>query len=130
MGDERHDGGRFQVGQEVADDGRFVRQRSAFRDWVGGDPGSRYPVEPGRYHLYVCLACPWSHRTVIVRRLMGLEDAVSMSLADPYRNERGWAFSGGRYTDQANGFVFLNEAYRASDPSYDGRVTVPCCGTG
>jgi putative glutathione S-transferase len=73
----------------------------------------------------VCLACPWSHRAVIVRALRGLEAAVSMSLADPFRDERGWAFTGGEFVDPVNGFSFLSEAYLASDPGYRVRVTVP-----
>jgi putative glutathione S-transferase len=92
---------------------------------VSDDPGAEFPVEAGRYHLYVCLACPWSHRAVIVRVVKGLADAVSMSLADPFRDERGWAFSGGAFTDPVNGFAFLSEAYKATDPTFDGRVTVP-----
>ena len=80
---------------------------------------------PGRYHLYVALACPWSHRAVIVRRLKGLEGAVSISYLDPYRDERGWAFSGGRYVDDVNGFDFLAEGYEQTQADYDGRISVP-----
>ncbi|HJW76217.1 MAG TPA: glutathione S-transferase family protein [Thermoleophilia bacterium] len=115
----------FALGREVTADGRFVRQGSAFRRWVTADGSSGFPAAAGRYHLYVCLACPWSHRTVIVRHLKGLEDAVSMSFLDPYRDERGWAFSGGEFVDPVNGFAFLREAYAATDPSFGGRVTVP-----
>jgi glutathionyl-hydroquinone reductase len=115
----------FELGREVAEDGRFERQESAFRRWVTSDGGSEFPAESGRYHLYVCLACPWSHRAVIGRRLKGLEEAISISYADPYRDERGWAFSGGGFEDQINGFSFLKEAYTATDPGFDGRVTVP-----
>jgi len=115
----------FELGREVAEDGRFVRQTSAFRRWVTSDGSPQFPVELGRYHLYVCLACPWSHRAVIGRRLKGLEEAISISYADPYRDERGWAFSGGEFRDEINGFAFLKEAYTATDPSFDGRVTVP-----
>ena len=115
----------FELGREVAADGRFVRQESAFRRWVTADGSSGFVAESGRYHLYVSLACPWSHRAVIVRHLKGLEDAVPMSLLDPYRDERGWAFSGGEFSDPVNGFSFLSEAYRATDPQYGIRVTVP-----
>ncbi|HLI58985.1 MAG TPA: glutathione S-transferase C-terminal domain-containing protein, partial [Solirubrobacteraceae bacterium] len=86
---------------------------------------ARFPPEPGRYHLYVCRACPWAHRTLIGRALMGLEDAIGVSYLDPIRDERGWAFTGGEYTDPLNGFRLLAEAYAATDPEFDGRVSVP-----
>ena len=108
-----------------ARDGAFVRQRSAFREWVTTDGSSRFEAAPGRYHLYVALACPWSHRAVIVRRLKGLEDVVSISYVHPFRDARGWAFPGGRHVDDVNGFDFLAEAYGATDPTYEGRVSVP-----
>ena len=98
-------------------DGRFERPPSKFRD--------RPALEPGRYHLYISWACPWAHRTAIVRMLGGLEDAISMSAVDPIRDERGWAFTGGEYTDPLNGFAFLGQAYDATDPRYDGRISVP-----
>ena len=95
--------------------GSFVRQRSRFRGRpVGG---------PERYHLYVALACPWSQRAAILRAVTGLE--IGISYADPYRDERGWAFTGGRFTDEINDFAFLSEAYQATDPGYDGRISVP-----
>ena len=97
--------------------GRFVRQQSAFRDRI--ERG-----EPGRYHLYVSLACPWAHRAIIVRRLKGLEDVISMTVVDPIRDERGWRFMSGE-PDPLHGWRFLSEAYLASDPQFDGRVTVP-----
>jgi glutathionyl-hydroquinone reductase len=108
-------------------EGRFVRQGDAFRDWVRADGSSSYPVESGRYHLYVSLACPWAHRTIIVRALKGLEDAIGMTVVDPIRDERGWAFrdGDGYTTDPINDFAYLSEAYLASDPAYRGRVTVP-----
>jgi len=104
-----------------------VRPDSSLRDHVTADGSSGYPAEAGRYHLYVSLACPWAHRTIIVRRLKRLEGAISLSIVDPIRDERGWAFTGapGTDTDDVNGFRFLAEAYRATDPGYDGRVTVP-----
>src|ERR687886_2275364 len=105
----------FSLGSE---DGSFQRQPSKFRD-------TDVVAEPGRYHLYVSWACPWAHRTIIGRRLMGLQDAIGMSVVDPIRDERGWAFTGGPYVDHVNGFAFLAEAYRASDPDFDGRVSVP-----
>ncbi|MFN2509759.1 MAG: glutathione S-transferase family protein, partial [Chthoniobacterales bacterium] len=72
--------------------GGFVRQDSGFRDWVTADGNSGYVAEPGRYHLYVSLACPWAHRTLVVRELKGLQDVVGVSIVDPIRDERGWAF--------------------------------------
>ena len=88
---------------------------------TGGD----FPVESGRYHLYVARACPWAHRTLIGRALMGLQDAISVSFVDPIRDERGWRFSGDGYVDPINGFRFLSEAYLKSEPDYAARVTVP-----
>ena len=75
-------------------DGEFERQEDRFRDRVTADGTSGYPAEPGRYHLYVSLACPWAHRTVIVRKLKQLEDIVGITVADPVRDERGWRFGG------------------------------------
>jgi putative glutathione S-transferase len=77
--------------------GRFVRQASKFRD------RPEHGLEPGRHHLYVSYACPWAHRTIVARRLLGLEEVLPMSVVDPYRDERGWAFTGGEYTDRVNG---------------------------
>lgn len=105
------------------DTGAFRRPPSVFRGWI--EPGGEHAPAAGRYHLYVSLACPWAHRTVIARRLKGLEDVVSLSLVDPIRDDRGWAFTGGPYTDPVNGFSYLSQAYAATDPSYGGRVSVP-----
>jgi glutathionyl-hydroquinone reductase len=118
---------RAQFAAETDDGGRFVRQASRFRDRVTADGSSGFRAEPGRYHLYVSLACPWAHRSIIVRRLKGLEDVISMSVVDPVRDERGWAFRAGRGhgPDPVNGFALLAEAYTASDPGWRGRVTVP-----
>ncbi|MBC5823741.1 MAG: glutathione S-transferase family protein [Candidatus Eremiobacteraeota bacterium] len=112
---------------EQSHDGRFIRQHDAFRDWVRADGGSGFPVEAGRYHLYVSLACPWAHRIIIVRKLQGLESAIPMTVVDPVRDERGWAFRDGpgHAKDTLNGFKFLSEAYMLTDESYRGRVTVP-----
>ena len=128
--------GSFELGREVATDGRFVRQESVFRRWVSDDGSSEFPLQAGRYHLYVSLACPWSHRTVIVRAVKGLSAAVGMSYVAPFRDERGWAFTGerfvepasgltGEYTDAINGFSLLSEAYATTAPGFEGRVTVP-----
>jgi putative glutathione S-transferase len=114
----------FSLGSERGDDGSFKRQVSSFRAFVA-DEGSDFPVQSGRYHLYVARACPWAHRTMIGRALMGLEDAISISFVDPIRDERGWRFSGGGYVDPVNGFGYLSEAYLRSQPDFDARVTVP-----
>jgi putative glutathione S-transferase len=112
---------------ERGDGGRFARQTSTFREWVTADGSSAYPAAAGRYHLYVSLACPWAHRAVIVRALKGLQGAIGMSIVDPIRDERGWAFTGspGTTTDEVNGWTYLSEGYVASDPGFDARVTVP-----
>jgi putative glutathione S-transferase len=104
--------------------GRFVRQSSAFRDRVTADGSSGFPAEPGRYHLYVSLACPWAHRTIIVRMLKGLEDAIGMTVVDPIRDGRGWRFLPSQ-PDPLHGWTYLSEAYLATDPGYRGRVSVP-----
>ena len=115
----------FQLGRELDAEGCFVRQESAFRRRVTRDGSSGFPAAAGRYHLYACLCCPWSQRSVIARRLKGLEDVLSLSYVDPYRDARGWAFTGGQFVDEVNGFAFLSEAYAATDPAFDGRFTLP-----
>ena len=116
-----------QFEDEQAEDGSFERQADAFRDWVSHDGSTPYPAVAGRYHLYVCLACPWASRTLIARHLLGLEEAIGVTVVDPIRDERGWAFRDGPgySSDPINGFAFLSEAYTASDPNFKGRVTVP-----
>jgi len=113
---------------EIDADGAFVRQPYTIRDRITADGSSGFRAEPGRYHLYVSLACPWAHRAVIVRHLLGLESVISMSVVDPIRDERGWAFRDGpgHGRDPVCGFQFLSEAYLRTDPSYTGRFTVPC----
>jgi glutathionyl-hydroquinone reductase len=117
-----------QFPSETSTRGEFVRQRYTIRDRITADGSSGFPAEPGRYHLYVSLACPWAHRAVIVRRLLGLEETLSMSVVDPIRDERGWAFreGPGHGPDPVNGFRFLSEAYLRTDPEFTGRYTVPC----
>jgi putative glutathione S-transferase len=115
----------FAPHREDAEDGTFRRQESQFRRWASAGEGAEFPVQAGRYHLYVARACPWAHRTIIARGLMGLEDAIGLSFVDPIRDERGWAFTGGEYVDPVNGFEFLSQAYVATDPRYGARVTVP-----
>jgi putative glutathione S-transferase len=106
--------------------GAFRRAATVFRDWVTAD-GGRFPAAPGRYHLYVSLACPWAHRTLIFRRLKKLEGVISLSVVDPHMGADGWAFSDdeGCIPDTVNGARFLREVYRKARPDYTGRVTVP-----
>ena len=112
---------------ERSDQGEFTRQADQFRDWVTRDGSSGYPAESDRYHLYVSLACPWAHRTIIIRQLKKLEKVIGMTALDPIRDERGWAFRNGPgyNEDPINGFKYLSEAYKAADPNYNARVTVP-----
>jgi putative glutathione S-transferase len=118
---------KAQFAAELSASGEFERQEDAFRDWVSADGSTPYPAVAGRYHLYVSLACPWASRTVIVRHLLGLEEVIGMTVVDPVRDERGWAFRDGPgYSrDPVNGFSLLQEAYAATDPAWEGRVTVP-----
>ncbi len=108
-------------------EGEFQRQEDAFRDWISADGSTGFPAVPDRYHLYVSLACPWASRTVIARKLKRLESVIGLTVVDPIRDERGWAFRDGPgySTDPINHFAFLSEAYAASDPKFRGRVTVP-----
>jgi glutathionyl-hydroquinone reductase len=96
-----------------ASDGAWKRPQSRFREHVTADGSSGVPAASGRYHLYVSLACPWAHRTIIVRRLMGLEDSIGLTIVDPIRDERGWAFTGapGTELDPLHGFDFLSQVY-------------------
>jgi glutathionyl-hydroquinone reductase len=113
------------ISREQHDDGAFVRQDSTFRAWIRADGSGDLPAAQGRYHLYVAKACPWASRALIVRRLKRLEDTISVSYAHPLRDDRGWAFPGGEFCDDVNGFAFLAEAYDRSDPDYDARHSVP-----
>ena len=115
-----------QFPKETGAKGEFIRQESIFRNWVTASGESGYLAEPDRYHLYVSLACPWAHRTVIFRKLKKLEGVIFLSVVDPIRDHRGWRFTGseGEFPDEINGFSLLSEAYLKSDPSFDGRVTV------
>ncbi len=105
----------------------FVRAPYPFRGRITADGSSGYPAVAGRYHLYISWACPWAQRTAIVRSLLGLQDVISLSAVDPIRDGRGWAFRAGdgHGLDPVNGFAFLSEAYEASEPGYDGHVSVP-----
>jgi glutathionyl-hydroquinone reductase len=113
---------KAQFPDEQSGAGEFVRQEDVFRNWVRAGGGSDFPAASGRYHLYVSLACPWAHRTIVVRKLKRLERIVGMTVVDPVRDERGWQFP---QPDPINGWAFLSEAYWATDPAYRGRVTVP-----
>src|SRR5436309_14333157 len=120
---------------EQTQSGEFQRQEDAFREWISNDGSTPYASAAGRYHLLVSLACPWASRTVILRKLKGLENSISMTIVDPIRDDQGWAFRdpSGKIppgtpfesTDPLNGFKFLSEAYKATDPNFDQRVTVP-----
>jgi putative glutathione S-transferase len=106
--------------------GGFTRQQPSFSGRITQDGSSGFPAEPGRYQLYASLADPWSHRTLIVRRLLGLERVIGLTLTDPIPGERGWRFpdsTGAR--DPATGASWLAELYLATDPGYAGRCTVP-----
>lgn len=104
-----------------ARDGRFVRQASVFRDRLGTEA---FPAVAGRYHLYVSLACPWAHRTIVARELLGLQDAIAMTVVDPIRDGRGWRF-GPEFPDPLHEWEYLREAYEASTEGFEGRVSVP-----
>jgi len=84
---------RTDVSQSTNDDGEFERQETVFRDWIRDDPDARFRPEAGRYHLYVSYACPWAHRALLVRALKGLENAISVDVVDPYREDDGWQFT-------------------------------------
>src|ERR1700693_6163001 len=130
---------KAQFPTEQSDSGEFQRQEDAFREWISNDGSTSYPAAAGRYHLYVSFACPWASRTIIFRKLKGLEDAIGMTIVDPFRDDKGWAFrdpersrpgklkdlDNFESTDPINGFHYLSEAYAATDPKFDGRVTVP-----
>ncbi len=105
----------------------FARPAYPFQGRITADGSSGYPAEAGRYHLYISLACPWAQRTAIVRKLLGLEDVISLSVVDPVRDGRGWAFREGpkHGLDPVNGFEFLSEAYEATEPGYGGHISVP-----
>ena len=113
--------------------GRFVRKAPQFRNWVTADgaagPSGKggFKAEPGRYHLYVSLACPWAHRTLIIRALKGLEKMISVSVVHWYMAENGWTFDvgDGVVPDTVNGAKFLHQVYTKAKPDYSGRVTVP-----
>jgi putative glutathione S-transferase len=108
-------------------EGKFVRPSTTFRNWITADGSSGFQAEPDRYHLYVSLACPWAHRTLIMRQLKGLTDAISVSLVDPVIDQNSWEFSDapGSIPDVVNQTQYLWQVYLKAEPDYSGRVTVP-----
>ncbi len=117
----------------ASNQGRFKRDESKFRHWVTADgkPGPSgeggFSAEKNRYHLYVSLACPWAHRTLIFRKLKGLESMISLSVVNPYMGENGWTFAAddGVIADPVYDAHFLHQIYTAAEPEFTGRVTVP-----
>ncbi len=113
--------------------GGFVRQTSSFRNWVtpDGQPGMTgtggFPAEPDRYHLYVALICPWASRTLIARKLKGLEHIISVSVVEPWLLEQGWHFGDypGAHRDEVNHAEWVHQLYTRADASFTGRATVP-----
>lgn len=111
--------------------GRFVRTEAQFRNWItaDGSPGPSgeggFEAETGRYHLYVSYACPWAHRTLIFRKLKGLQDHISFSAVEPLMLKSGWEFGAGDLADPLHGFNFMHQVYTKTKPEYSGRVTVP-----
>lgn len=107
--------------------GRFQRENARFRDWVTADRGARFEAEPDRYHLYVSLACPWAHRTLIMRELKNLTDVIDVSVVSPIMLEHGWTFnrSEGSSGDCLADREFMHQVYTSAAPDYTGRVTVP-----
>ena len=116
-----------------ATDGRFVRQSAGFRNWITADGSSGlsgeggFKAETDRYHLYVSLACPWAHRTLIFRALKGLEEMISVSVVNAFMGDKGWTFKDGDNVvpDTINNKTYLYEIYLEAQPDYTGRVTVP-----
>jgi putative glutathione S-transferase len=110
----------------TSDDGRYERQPFRFTDRITADGSDGRPAEAGRYRLVVSRACPWASRTLVTRRLLGLEEAIGLAVADPIQDDRSWRFTldpGG--VDPVLGIAFLADAYYAADPTYDGGISVP-----
>ncbi|MDJ1015455.1 MAG: glutathione S-transferase C-terminal domain-containing protein [Paracoccaceae bacterium] len=119
--------GTFHVddpGPDTSVGGEFQRARSNIRDWITAE--GPYTPDPGRYHLYVAWNCPWAHRSLLARTILGLEDFISVSYARPRRTEDGWVYDEiGEYADPALGVRALHEVYAKQLPAYTGRLTVP-----
>ncbi|MBW4579662.1 MAG: glutathione S-transferase family protein [Tildeniella nuda ZEHNDER 1965/U140] len=107
--------------------GKFKERTTTFRDRVTADGSSGFKAETGRYHLYVSLGCPWAHRALIMRELKGLQDVISVSIADPILGDKGWSFSEApsAMLDSVNHVQYLQEIYAKANPKFTGRVTVP-----
>jgi glutathionyl-hydroquinone reductase len=114
-------------GNERHRDGEFHEIPTTFRHYITADSSSDFQVEAGRYHLYVALGCPWAHRTLIMREIKGLNDAISISIVDPIMSDKGWMFSEapGSIPDSVNHAQYLQEIYLKANSEYTGRVTVP-----
>ena len=113
---------------QISDDGEFVRRPAIFRGWVTADGSNGFKAESGRYHLYVSYACPWAHRTLIARKLKGLEEAISYDVVDHLLTDRGWtltASSPDATRDTVNGATELRQLYSKADSTYAGSITVP-----
>lgn len=107
--------------------GGFVRQQSSFRNWITPDGASGFMAEAGRYHLYVALICPWASRTLIARKIKGLESVISVSVVEPSLTEQGWRFGDypGSTADPLHNATYMHEIYTRADPHVSGRATVP-----
>lgn len=112
---------------EQDNQGKFNRMPTQFRNWIKKDGSTPFQPESNRYHLYISLACPWAHRTLIMRNLKGLQDVITVSIVDPEMGEEGWKFSEepGCIPDIVNGCEYLRDLYVKANPQYTGRVTVP-----
>lgn len=120
--------GKWSTEWYKADDkGHFVREETKFRGAVTADGSSGFRAEAGRYHLYVSLACPWAHRTLVARALKRLEDKISVSVVHPHMGDNGWEFGEfpGATGDALHGARYLHEVYTRGKADYTGRVTVP-----
>jgi len=114
--------------RQISSDGEFVRSTTSFRGTVSRDPHHQHPADLGRYHLYVSLACPWAHRTLMLRALKGLEHVISVDVVHPYLTDKGWSFDtsfSGATGDSVSRHNYLQQVYRTASPDYVGVITVP-----
>ena len=112
--------------EKEIDEGEFKRMESTFRSWITADGSSEFPAEANRYHLYVSNACPWAHRTVILRKLKKLENIIGLSVVEADMLDSGWSFSEqGEYVDDLYGFKFMHEVYTLAEKEFTGQITVP-----
>ncbi|MGI9390450.1 MAG: glutathione S-transferase family protein [Boseongicola sp.] len=111
-------------GSDTTEGGEFKRAASVIREWITLE--GPYQPDPGRYHLYVAWNCPWAHRTLLAREILGLQDAISVAYARPRRSDQGWVYDAeGEYSDPELGVRALHEVFAHQQPSYTGRLTVP-----